>query len=1141
MSKYSTKFIHLKTHSAYSLAEGAIKTHRLVDLCVENGMPAIALTDSGNLFGALEFSLACADKGVQAIAGLKLKFKDTLPNGQSYFYQMALLAQSQEGYSSLVKVASRAYLDSQEHEAPCLEAAVLGQWNQGLILLSGALEGPIHMALLQKQPDLAVEHARRLKAIFGDRFYLEISRCGYPDEARVEEALLTLAQDEGVPIVATNEVYFESKQLHEAHDILLCISQGVTVSNENRRKVSAEHYFKSQDAMSRAFADLPEALENTVQIAQRCHFMPRTSKPILPPFPTMAGNSESEELVIQANEGLTQRLVGQVFHSNMDEGEKNVIRECYQSRLNYELDIIIKMGFPGYFLIVSDFIRWAKQMGIPVGPGRGSGAGSLVAWVLTITDINPIEFSLIFERFLNPERVSLPDFDVDFCQDRRDEVIDYVREKYGSDKVAHIITFGKLQARAVLRDVGRVLEMPYGYVDKICKLIPNNPANPVTLEQALDMDPQLRSMMRDDQDVARLVNNGLKLEGLYRHASTHAAGVVIGGRPLDELVPLYKDARSPLPATQFNMKYVEQAGLLKFDFLGLKTLTVIDKTCRLIGADLGRVLDISSIPIDDAKTFALLNRVETAGVFQLESGGMRDVLRRLKPDRLEELIALVALYRPGPMDDIPRYLACKHGEEPVHYLHPILEPILKDSFGVMVVQEQVMQIAQVMAGYTLGGADLLRRAMGKKDRQEMASQRAKFIEGALKNGVEETIASAVFDQISKFAGYGFNKSHAAPYALLTYQTAYLKANYPVEFLCASMTLDMGNTDKINVFKQELRRMGISLLGPDVNKSVADFSIELLQDGRKAIRYGLGAIKNVGYQAMQDMAASRALHGPFSGVFDFAEKVDSKVLNKRQMESLILAGAFDSLCSNRHSIWSSLDVLTCVKKEADKPLSLFGAETYRPKQALNPVTEWGLLERLQKEFDVLGSYFSSHPLEGYPLDKLNIVPSSEFYDKLLSGASVLSAAGVMIGSKERVSKNGQRYAFVQMSDAFGQYEVVLFSEALSKARDVLMVGQSFVLSLAGRIDADQVRLTVQHIDLLENKMASHPIKVSIQDSPKLEAIQRFCEALLPGETSIVVGLLLDKGEVELRLPRKYQMSFEQRAALAQIALQASEAK
>ncbi len=1135
------EFVHLKTHSAYSLAEGAIKTNRLVELCVEKSMPAIALTDSGNLFGALEFSLACAEKGVQGIIGLKLKFKDTLPNGQNYFYHMGLLAQSQDGYNSLVKLASRAYLDAQEHEAPCIEAAVLGQWNKGLILLSGSLEGPIHMALLQKQVDLAEELTKRYKAIFGDRFYLEISRCGYPDEARVEEALLTIAMDEGVPIVATNEVYFESSQLHEAHDILLCISQGVTVSNENRRKVSAEHYFKSQEAMKRVFSDLPEALENTVLIAKRCHFMPSASKPILPPFPTMEGNSESDELIIQANDGLTARLERQVFKSAMDEGEKIAIREDYQKRLNYELDIIIKMGFPGYFLIVSDFIRWAKQMGIPVGPGRGSGAGSLVAWVLTITDIDPIAYNLIFERFLNPERVSLPDFDVDFCQDRRDEVIEYVREKYGSDKVAHIITFGKLQARAVLRDVGRVLEMPYGYVDKICKLIPNNPANPVTLEQALGIDPQIRSMMRDDPDVARLINNGLKLEGLYRHASTHAAGVVIGGRPLEELVPLYKDARSPLPATQFNMKYVEQAGLLKFDFLGLKTLTVIDKTCRLIGDVSGSVLDISTIPIDDIQTFKLLNRVETAGVFQLESGGMRDVLRRLKPDRLEELIALVALYRPGPMDDIPRYLACKHGEEPVQYLHPLLEPILKDSFGVMVVQEQVMQIAQVMAGYTLGGADLLRRAMGKKNREEMAAQRAKFIEGALANGVEENIASAVFDQISKFAGYGFNKSHAAPYALLTYQTAFLKANYPVEFLCASMTLDMGNADKINLFKQELRRMDIPLLGPDINKSVANFSIEFLPDGQKAIRYGLGAIKNVGYQAMQDMAAARILHGPFSDVFNFVENVDSKVLNKRQMESLILAGAFDSLYQNRHSMWSSLDVLTSVKKETDRPPSLFSAEAYKPKQSLSPVSEWGLLERLQKEFDVLGSYFSSHPLEGYPLDKLNIVPSNEFYDMLLSGASVVTAAGVMIGSKERVSKNGQRYAFVQMSDAFGQYEVVLFSETLSKARDLLLAGQSFFMSLTGRIEADQVRLTVQHIDLLENKMAGHPIEVTIRDQSKLENVRLFCEALLPGQSSIIMRLSLDGGEVELRLPQKYQMSFEQRSNLMQIASQLSAEK
>ncbi len=1125
-----TQFIHLKTHSAYSLAEGAIKVSALIDLALENRMPAVALTDSGNLFGAMEFALSCADKGLQGIIGCKLPFSLDSSAGEP-LVEMTLLAQSQVGYHNLIKLSSKLFIESDASTLPFLTLDQLSKHTQGIILLSGALEGPVHQTLIRNQPIEAQAIAEKLKALFGNRFYLEITRMGTTDEKIIEDALCTLAFDLNIPLVATNEVYFATPVMHGAHDILLCISQSVTASVADRKRAPTSSFFKSPTQMAAIFADLPEAIANTWIIAQRCHFMPEVQQPILPPFESPSGRTEIAELKYQAEEGLDRRLQKQVFKEEQDENERSATRKTYFDRLAYELDIISKMGFSGYFLIVADFIGWAKSQGIPVGPGRGSGAGSIAAWALTITDIDPIAFGLIFERFLNPERVSMPDFDVDFCQDRRDEVIAYVCKKYGADHVAHIITFGKLQARAVLRDVGRVLEMPYGYIDKICKLIPNNPASPVTLEQALNMDPQLRRMMDEDQDVKRLVQVGLQLEGLYRHASTHAAGVVIGDRPLDELVPLYKDARSPLPATQFSMKYVEQAGLLKFDFLGLKTLTVINKACQIIEQETGGHLDITTIPLDDRLTFALLNRVETMGVFQLESGGMRDVLRRLKPDRLEELIALVALYRPGPMDDIPRYLACKHGQETVQYLHPMLEPILKESFGVMVVQEQVMQIAQVMAGYTLGGADLLRRAMGKKNWDEMNAQRMRFVEGAVSKGVSSEIAQSVFDQMSKFAGYGFNKSHAAPYALLTYQTAYLKANHPVAFLCACMTLDMGNIDKINLYRQELKTYNIPLLPPDINQAKPDFSIETLADGSKAVRYGLAAIKNVGHQAMVQLMQEREKNGPYNDIFDLAKRLDTKVINKRQLENLIQAGAFDNLHTSRHSLFDSLDLITQSNRiQALAMPSLFGEDMYANTSSLSPVQEWPLLEKLQREFDALGFFLSAHPLEGYPLDQLGVTSSGNFTDFFSKGDKNCQVAGILISTKERASKTGQRYAFVQLSDAAGQYEVVIFSEILSRFRPLLEPGKAFILQVTGRVDGDQLRLTVQNIEPLDGVMANQPIEITISSSARLNQIKMFCETLLPGKSTIRLKLQLKSGTVNVDTPGAYTLSMEQRAQL-----------
>ncbi|MGH6990909.1 MAG: DNA polymerase III subunit alpha, partial [Stellaceae bacterium] len=678
--------------------------------------------------------------------------------------------------------------------------------SNGLILLTGGPAGPVGRLLGDGQGEAAGALLDRLAQMFPGRVYIELMRHGLTAEDRIEAALIDLAYDRNLPLVATNDVYFDAPDFYAAHDVLLAISEGTTIGNSDRKRLSPQHYFRSPAEMRALFADLPEACDNTLVIARRCAYMPEPKKPILPPFPTAAGD-ENEALRAAAEAGLDRRLKAQLYTPAMIEAEREAIAAPYHDRMKYELEVIEQMGFAGYFLIVSEFIQWAKGEAIPVGPGRGSGAGSVVAWALTITDLDPLRFGLLFERFLNPERVSMPDFDIDFCQDRRDEVIRHVQERYGADRVAQIITFGTLQARAVLRDVGRVLEMPYGQVDRLCKLVPYNPAAPVKLQQAIEAEPLLQELRDKDETVARLIEIATKLEGLYRHASTHAAGVVIGDRPLQELVPLYRDPRSPLPATQYNLKFVETAGLVKFDFLGLTTLTILAKALALL-KNRGIDLDLAQLPLDDRPTFDLMARGDTVGVFQLESAGMRDALKKLRPDRFEDVIAINALYRPGPMENIPRYIATKHGEEAPDYLHPSLEPILAETHGIMIYQEQVMQIAQVLSGYSLGGADLLRRAMGKKIKSEMEAQRKAFIDGAVAGGVSARLAEHVFEQVAKFAGYGFNKSHAAAYALIAYQTAYFKANYPVEYLAALMTYAIGNTDKLNVFRQELDRLGI---------------------------------------------------------------------------------------------------------------------------------------------------------------------------------------------------------------------------------------------------------------------------------------------------------------------------------------------
>jgi DNA polymerase-3 subunit alpha len=1145
-------FIHLRTHSAFSLSEGAIKINELIELCRAQKMPAVALTDTGNLFGSMEFCLEGVKAGIQPIIGCQLAVKPPAEDpryqekrlpGDDLLDTFIFLVQSEKGHQNLLKLVSRSFLLHGQNGRPFITFEMMQELHEGLIVLTGGVQGGIAQLLLKHYPHAAEHMLCHLKRIFDGRLYVEITRMGWAIERQCEADLIALAYEHGVPLVATNEAFFADESMYEAHDALLCIAEGSYVHQQDRRRLNPNYRFKSTAEMEHLFQDLPEALHNTVVIAQRCGYLIEPTAPILPPFPTENGEDEAQALTVQAVNGLKKRLQTQVYTASMSEGEKAAIDSRYFQRLEYELDIIKKMGFAGYYLIVSDFIKWAKSRRIPVGPGRGSGAGSLVAWSLTITDIDPIRWNLLFERFLNPERVSMPDFDIDFCQDRRDEVIDYVRSKYGHDRVAHIITFGKLQARAVVRDVGRVLGIPYSQVDRLSKLVPNNPAHPISLKDAIAQDPQLQRMACEDPQIERLLNIGQKLEGLYRHASTHAAGIVISNKPLEETVPLYYDGKSMLPATQYHMKHVELAGLVKFDFLGLKTLTVIQLTVDL-ARKRGFEVDISKIPLDDQKTFELLRRVDVLGVFQLESAGMRDVLRRLQPSRFEELIALVALYRPGPMDDIPRYLACKNGEEPVRYLHPLLKDILEETFGVMVYQEQVMQIAQVLAGYSLGGADLLRRAMGKKIKSEMDAQRETFIKGAQKNGIDQAIAEQIFEQAAKFAGYGFNKCHAAPYALIVYQTAYLKANFPVEFMAASMTYEINNTDKLVAFREDLNRMHIPLLPPDVNKSYPHFEVEQMEDGHLAIRYALAALKNVGVGPMEQLVAERQANGPFKDSIDLVRRLDSRVINRRMLESLIGAGAFDSLEPQREKLDASIDlILRHVGKGQDHPqatqVNLFGTHTTTlPTVKLNNAPAWSRLEKLNREFEAIGFYFSSHPLDIYgdSLQKLSLLSARELWPHFhRHGGSTVNLAGVVLSKKERLSKKGSRYAFVQFSDNSGVFDVTIFAEQYNPLRDKLEAGALMFLRVTGDIEEDSLRLTVQDIQELDQKLASFSsiIEVKLDQIQAIHTLKEAVSTLPHGPHSIRLRIPVENQTVLISLPDRLLIRPETLESIARI--------
>ena len=1126
-------FVHLRVRTAYSLAEGAIRIDELASLAKSMGMPAVAASDRDNLFGALEFAGYCAKSGVQPIIGADLAIRRE-EEGQGFGAGgtkaaqadwLCLLVQNEIGYLNLLHLVSEAHLHFKTGTLAALPISELEGRTDGLIALTGGASGALGRLLGDGQGAAATALTERLKALFPGRLYIELQRHGEPLQKRVEPLLLDLAYAHDLPLVATNDAHFGKAAMFDAHDALMCIAQGAHVEDTNRKRLTPEHHFKSAEEMRQVFADLPEACDNTVVIARRCAYMPEPRKPILPRYTKLEGRTEGEAMRDLSVRGLAElRDTGRL--------SREIDFADYEKRLDYELAMIDRMGFSGYFLIVADFIQWGKDHGVPIGPGRGSGAGSLVAWALKITDLDPLRWGLLFERFLNPERVSMPDFDIDFCQDKRDQVIRYVREEYGRDRVAAIITFGKLQARAVLRDVGRVLAMPYGQVDRICKLVPNNPAKPVTLAQALESEQLLKRQYEEDPDIKRLVDLALQLEGLYRHASTHAAGVVIGDRPLDELVPLYRDTdnQEQLPATQFNMKWVESAGLVKFDFLGLKTLTVLEKAVDLIGRG---TIDLAKLPLDDAGTFRMLTRGDVSGVFQLEGSGMRDTLRRLRPDRFEDIIAVVALYRPGPMENIPSYIKRKQKEEPVDYLHPLLKEILEETHGIIIYQEQVMQIAQVLSGYSLGGADLLRRAMGKKIASEMAAQREIFVEGARKNGVDAGKASSIFDQVDKFAGYGFNKSHAAAYALVSYQTAYLKANYPVEFIAASMTLDMGNTDKLAQFRRELDRLKIELLPPDVNHSTAEFTVETTGDGKKAVRYALAAVKGVGRDAMERLAEKRREGGKFASLFDFAERLDGRVLNKRLLESLVRAGAFDGLNKNRAQTFAAIESLirhaqaTAEQRGSDQN-GLFGDDTVQRRPPLPKIADWSAMERLEHEFAAIGFYFSSHPLAAYDrsLKRLGVIQSSEIAGRLAhGGGGRIKLAGTVVDKSERTSARGSRFAFVSMSDQAGSFEVTIFSELLGAKRDLLQPGNALLVSCDGRLDGEQVKLTAQSIEKLDDAVvhAAAGLRITLNDPLALSRLKDIIgKPVGRGQVRLLMALDAET-EVEMALPGGYTIA------------------
>ncbi len=1087
---FNKTFNQFKIHTQYSICEGAVKIDQLKDFCKKNKIKSLGLSDTYNLSGALEFSDNLSSVGTQPIIGTQILFKYKEFEGL-----IPLIAKNNEGYKNIIKLSSKSYLHNSETPKPHCKLDDLLNNSEGIIILTGSINC-FFGSLFNKGLSSEIEEILiKLKDKFHDNIYIEIQRHNDLNEKDFENHNLKVSEKLDLPIIASHEVYYLDKDMFEAHDALMCIGQKTYLNDSTRIKLTNQHYFKSSEEMIEVFKDLPEALENNFNLPYRCSFKPNFSKPILPNISASEKNP-NDMLRKLSIDGLKNKFQ-LIFDKDLINIEKDEKYLAYKKRLDHEIKIIVEMNYSGYFLIVSDYIKWAKLNKIPVGPGRGSGAGSLVAWCLSITDIDPIKFNLIFERFLNPYRVSMPDFDIDFCEEKRDLVFEYLTTKY-KESVAHIITFGKLKARMVIRDVGRVLGLPYGFIDSICKMIPFDPSRPMSLQQCINVEPRLQKLIKEDKRVDRLVNLSLKLEGLNRNVATHAAGVVIADKKLTEIVPLYKDNNSNLllPSTQFDMYSAENAGLIKFDFLGLKTLTVIDKTQKLINK-INPDFNIEKINYEDQKVYELLSSGKTVGLFQLESSGMKDALINMKPNRLEDIIALVALYRPGPMSNIPIYNECKHGKRDPDYLHPKLEKILKPTYGVIIYQEQVMQIAQVLSGFTAGEADILRRAMGKKKRSELEKQKQRFVEGAFNNGISKDIAAGIFLKIEPFAEYGFNKSHAAAYAVIAYQTAFLKTYYPHEFFVASMSMELSNQKKLSEFHEELKRLNISIIRPNINNSFADFS----SDGEN-FYYALGAIKNVGFEAISNVVKERSNNGDFKNLFDFINRVNPKDINKLQLEGLVQAGVFDTFIKNRQSLFKSIPNLILKSKNIHEnkllnQIDLFGDHSSEEINILEDTEDWRTDEKLTKEFETLGFYISDHPLNQYNsiFKQYNIIN----YEDFESNKDILSSniACTILKVQEKKTQNGNSYAIIKFSDLSTVFELFLFSDIFEINREEFIEGNSLMLTLMKNYSDEnklQKRVNVKKIISLK-KLINKPISKitlsfqNIEDLKKLSNLKK----------------------------------------------------
>ena len=1127
-------FVHLHVHTQYSMLDGAIRFKDLFEQCHEYGMDTVTITDHGSMFGALEFYVSAKKAGLKPIIGCEFYIapksrliKEAKSDGAPLYYHIVLLAMNKDGYQNLLKLASIAQLEGFYYK-PRIDMETLSAHNDGLIALSGCLHGKIpYMIGHHKDMKAAAAAAEELRQLFPDRLYLEIQENGLAEQKPVNEALIKLSAELNIPLVATNDCHYLKQSDSYAHEVLLCIQTGKTMDDKNRFRFSTDElYFKSPDEMRTAFAECPEAIENSVVIAKQCNLDLKFKDHHFPIYTVPEGETLNTLFESQSREGLELRLAQAKKHVDLTPE----LEETYRKRLDMEIDIIKKMGFPGYFLIVADFINWSKNQHIPVGPGRGSGAGSLAAYCMQITDIDPILYGLIFERFLNIERKGMPDFDVDFCQERRGEVIEYVQKKYGGeDHVAQIVTYGSMKAKGVLRDVGRALAIPFAEVDRIAKLVPDKLG--ITLPEAIEQEPRLKDLEKRDPQVKELLAVAKRLEGLPRHTSTHAAGVVISPKPMVEYLPVCRGPKGEV-LTQFAMKYTEMTGLIKFDFLGLKTLTVIERAIRLIAKVLDKRLDIGAIPMDDIKTYKLLRKGDALGVFQLESSGMRALLTSMKPEMFTDLIALVALYRPGPLESgmVDDFVNTKHGRMVAKYPLPQLEPILKETYGVIVYQEQVMKIANVLANYSLGDADMLRRAMGKKIQAVMDNEKEKFMAGAIANDIHEDKAEYIFDLMAKFAGYGFNKSHSAAYALIAYQTAYLKAHYPAQFMAALLSCDVNNTDKVVLYINECKAREIEVLPPDINESDQDFNVV---DDR--IRFGLAAVKNVGGSALDSIIEERDKDGPYKSIEDFCSRVDSRRVNRRVIESLIKSGAFDSLKIKRSQLFAILDKAMDQAQSAQRDkqsgqISLFGLlpESDVEKAAtisLPDISEWSQKELLAAEKETVGFYITGHPLDNFLIEIKEIATSDLAHLEASKDDRPVRVGGLIRTFKEHKSKKGDRMAFVTLEDLTGSMEVIIFPNTFAECQHLLISDEPVIIQgtlkdndeRGGKIIADSVDTL---LDAREKYTQSASIILQADQitRPGIEGVKKALQEFY-GSCPVSLTIHFPKrGEVDIEIPQ-----------------------